>query len=74
MRQNETKQTDSNKNYISWIGIGVEFCGVMGLCSYIGYKLDERWNTSPWFLLIGFFTGFIGMFYLIVKRVWNIRK
>ena len=39
----------------------------------IGYWLDQRWNTSPWLLLTGFFVGFVGMFYNIWKQTRALR-
>jgi len=51
-----------------WAGVGVEFCGVMALFSYFGYKLDEYFKTSPWLLVTGFFIGFAGMLYILIRR------
>ena len=61
----------SNQGYARWLGFGVEFCGVLAVCCYIGYKLDQRLSTSPWFLLAGFFLGFVGMLYIVIKETWN---
>jgi F0F1-type ATP synthase assembly protein I len=66
-------QNDDKQNYVRWLGFGIEFAGVVGLFCYIGYKLDEALNTSPGFLLGGFFVGFVGMFYLLLKEARNIR-
>ncbi len=59
---------------LKWSGLGIEFCGVVALFSYFGFKLDEEFQTSPWFLLGGFFIGFVGMMYLIIKearKLWR---
>jgi F0F1-type ATP synthase assembly protein I len=64
-------QNDNKQNYGRWLGFGIEFAGVVGLFCYMGYKLDEVMNASPWFLLAGFFVGFIGMFYLLLKEARN---
>jgi F0F1-type ATP synthase assembly protein I len=53
-----------------WVGFGFEFCGVLAVCCYLGYKLDQRLNSSPWFLLTGFFVGFAGMLYLVIKETF----
>jgi F0F1-type ATP synthase assembly protein I len=68
-----SSQNDNKQNYARWLGFGIEFGGVVALFCYIGYKLDEVLSTSPWFLLGGFFVGFIGMLYLIFKEARNIR-
>ena len=51
-----------------WISVGIEFCAVIAIFTYIGYKLDHRLHTSPWLMLLFFFMGFAGMFYLLVKE------
>jgi F0F1-type ATP synthase assembly protein I len=68
----QTKETKiGNQGYARWFGFGIEFCGVLAVCSYIGYKLDQWLNSSPWFLLTGFIVGFAGMMYIVVKETWN---
>jgi len=66
-------QNNNKRDYAGWLGLGIEFGGVVGLFCYMGYKLDEALNKSPWFLLGGFFVGFIGMLYLIIKQTRNIK-
>ena len=50
-----------------WMSAGVEFCGVLAIFCFLGYKLDKHFQKSPLFLIIGFFIGFIGMLYLFYK-------
>jgi F0F1-type ATP synthase assembly protein I len=57
-----------------WMGLGLEFGGVIAVFCYFGIVLDNRLGTSPWFLLSGFFLAFTGMFYLIYKEVKNMQK
>jgi F0F1-type ATP synthase assembly protein I len=52
---------------LRWMGAGVEFCGVICLFCFGGYKLDELFDTSPFLLLTGFFISFVGMVYLFYK-------
>jgi F0F1-type ATP synthase assembly protein I len=68
----DNKSSDSQgASYARWIGFGIEFCGVLAVCSFLGYKLDQWLNTTfPWFLLAGFFTGFAGMLYLVIKETF----
>jgi len=51
-----------------WMGIGIEFCLVVGIFCVIGYFLDKLENTSPGWMILGFFVGFGVMLYLMVKR------
>ena len=59
---------NDKQNYTWWIGIGIEFGGVIVIFCYMGYKLDEALGTSPGFFLGGFFIAFAGMLYLIIKE------
>jgi len=68
---NGQQKKDDQIGYSRWLGLGIEFCGVMGVFCYMGYKLDESLDSSPWCLLTGFFAAFIGMLYLIVKETRN---
>jgi F0F1-type ATP synthase assembly protein I len=70
------KPTEKNDklSYAKWTGFGIEFCGVLGIFCYIGYKLDQRLNSSPWLLLTGFFVGFAGMLYMVLKETTNLRR
>lgn len=76
MDKNKTSGRDSkDKNdLVRWTGFGFEFCGVILVLCYIGYKIDNALSSSPYFLLGGFFIGFIGMFYLLYKQVNNGNK
>jgi F0F1-type ATP synthase assembly protein I len=71
MKKNKTSDRDSENNfdYLKWSSLGFEFGGVIAVFCYIGYKIDAALNSSPFFLLGGFFVGFIGMFYLIYKQI-----
>jgi F0F1-type ATP synthase assembly protein I len=73
MDKNKTSDRNSkdNNDYLKWSNIGLEFGGVIAVFCYIGYKIDAALNSSPYFLLGGFFTGFAGMFYLIYKKMNN---
>ncbi|HAL44805.1 MAG: hypothetical protein A2Y12_08680 [Planctomycetes bacterium GWF2_42_9] len=73
MDKNETSDRDSKgkNDLIRWTGFGFEFGGVIAVLCYIGYKIDAAINSSPFFLLGGFFTGFFGMLYLLYKQMKN---
>jgi len=66
---NQTSQRKNKAPYIGWLGIGIEFGGVIAIFCYIGYRLDAALKTSPYFLLAGFFLGFIGMLYMVLKQI-----
>ena len=75
MHQEGNSQQDNGRgDYLRWAGVGIEFCGVLGVFCYLGYKLDEALDTSPWFLLAGFFVGFLGMLYVLIKQAWPTQR
>jgi F0F1-type ATP synthase assembly protein I len=64
----ERPDEDMGRSSLRWMSAGIEFCGVIGVFCFIGYKIDQRFSTSPLLLLTGFFIGFIGMVYLFYKE------
>ena len=50
-------------------GLGVQFFAALILFVYAGTWLDERFGTSPLFLLLGLFVGGGGSFYLSYRRL-----
>lgn len=70
---NKPQKGNGSGEYAKWFGLGIEFCTVTGFFCYIGYKLDKALDTSPWLLVSGFFIGFAGMIYTILKQFWNTR-
>jgi len=73
MKQTEKPRSDKEgAAYLKWLGFGIEFCGVLAVFSYFGYKIDERFGTAPLFIIAGFFFAFVGMFYLLLKETKSI--
>jgi F0F1-type ATP synthase assembly protein I len=69
MGKNGRRKNDAQRSGLQWMGAGIEFCGVIGIFSYIGYRLDKFLDTGgPFLLITGFFIGFIGMTYLFYKE------
>lgn len=49
-------------------GIGIEFVGVMGVFTYLGYLADKKFETKPWLMFVGIVTAVVGMTYLLYKE------
>ncbi len=45
--------------------------GAVLLLGSIGYLIDLRYSTSPWFLLGGLLLGIVVGFYELAKIVWK---
>lgn len=48
--------------------LGLEFAVAEILGGAVGFWLDKKYSTSPWFLLIGVALGFVMGFYIIWRR------
>lgn len=68
MKKDQKKDRYFDRDSMRWMSAGVEFCGVIGIFCFGGYKLDEHFDTSPAWLLTGFFVSFAGMVYLFYKE------
>ncbi len=67
--QQNRQNDDSTRSGLQWMAAGVEFCGVIAIFCFGGYKLDQFFGFRiPFLLLTGFFIGFIGMLYLFYKE------
>jgi F0F1-type ATP synthase assembly protein I len=51
-----------------WMSIGIEFAFICGVGAGIGYWLDTLDNSSPAWMVMGFFVGFGFMVYIMLKR------
>ena len=55
-------------------GIGLQFALVILVFTGVGYWLDKRLGSSPWFLLVFVFLGAAGGFYSMVRKVTDAQK
>ncbi len=68
---NSGRKDDDQASYYQWVGIGLEFCAIIAVFCYLGYRLDNALNTSPWLLILFSFLGFAGALYLIIRQALN---
>ena len=67
---NETKKMIRTLGYVSTIGLAMAFS--IGLGALIGYYLDDKFETKPWFSIIFLGFGIIAAFknlHLMYKKV-----
>lgn len=67
-RKKRFANTDYYRGAMRWMGVGIEFCLVIGFFCLIGYFLDKKEGTSPGWMIIFFFIGFGIMIYTMLKR------
>ena len=57
----------SKQDHLQISSLGMEFAVAEILGAGIGFWLDRKWGTTPWFLLIGVASGFALGFYIICR-------
>lgn len=53
----------------AYITSGVQFAATIVFCLFAGWWLDERWSTSPLFLVSGIVFGAVAGFYHLYKTL-----
>jgi F0F1-type ATP synthase assembly protein I len=66
--------SDPDSGWGKFASTGLELAAGICLGVAIGYWIDEKHNSSPWGVLIGFFLGFSGGMYLLIKDVMRSNK
>jgi F0F1-type ATP synthase assembly protein I len=56
------------KSPMAHAGIGLELAVPVVVFVFIGYKLDERWGSDPWLVVLGATLGMTLGFYSLFKR------
>jgi len=52
-----------------FMGLGLQFVLALLLFLYVGKWVDGKLGTSPWFLILGVFTGSSAAFYSMYRRL-----
>jgi ATP synthase protein I len=68
------KEPKKLTDYAEYISLGAEIAGALLVPIFIGYWLDEYFETSPWLLLVGCLTGIVNIFILIFKLNKRLNK
>ncbi|MFM6953860.1 MAG: AtpZ/AtpI family protein [Sphingobacteriaceae bacterium] len=67
--------TDSLKAYARYAGIGFQMVAIIGLFTFIGLKLDDKFEThSPIFTAIFALLGVCLALYQVIRSVLNTKK
>ncbi len=75
-----TKKTGSDKfekepHILRFMSIGIEFCLIIGFFAFLGHLADKHFGEGgPWFMVAGFFVGFIVMIYWLIKSTEDMQK
>jgi len=55
-------------------GLGIEFALIMCIGFFAGYFLDKKWDTLPYFTLVGAFCGFSLGLYILINTALKVSK
>ena len=55
-------------------GLGIEFALIMCIGFFAGYFADKKWDTSPYFTLVGAACGFSLVLYILINTALKIGK
>ncbi len=68
MKKNNTDNSDWAQ-YAKYGGLGMQLAATVGVMVFIGYWLDNKFNTSPWLIIIFSFLGVFTGMYSFIKTV-----
>ncbi|MEX0593945.1 MAG: AtpZ/AtpI family protein [Balneolaceae bacterium] len=61
------KRPSLDQNSLRYLSLGAEIAAGLAIPLWIGYKLDEWLETSPWFLLGGSIAGLLILLGIFLK-------
>jgi hypothetical protein len=57
-------------NYLKYSQLGIQLFVTIALCGWLGYKMDEWWNSGKaLYVIIMIFVGSAGAFYQMYKSL-----
>ncbi len=65
---------DAYRKLAPYMNIGIVWAIAVIVFTFIGLKLDEKWNSSPWLTLTGAIFGIITGFYHFIKTIMTQEK
>jgi F0F1-type ATP synthase assembly protein I len=67
-----SKKSSQSNNYLKYSGLAFQLLAAIGVCGWLGYKLDSYLEIKfPAFLLLFGFLAFGGMMYQIYRSINN---
>jgi ATP synthase protein I len=63
------KGDDSDRNWISYFGLGIELAATVTIMLFIGVWLDKKFNTEPILTVIFAFLGVASGLYNFIRTV-----
>ncbi len=64
----------STREHVQITALGTEFAVAEILSTGVGFLIDKKWGTGPWFLVLGAIIGFVVGMYLIICAAGNMKE
>lgn len=68
-KDNEQSQSDKTSQVMKYTGLGTQMLVLIGLGTWGGLKLDEKWHVAPLFLIVLPLLGLGISLYQIYKQL-----
>jgi len=65
---------ESLREYSPYLTLGFQLAGAVVVFLLIGVWADNRWNTTPWFTLLGLLIGSVGGFVKFFKTIADLER
>ena len=62
------------REYSQYIGLGIQLALAVIVFYFIGKWIDDRFQTKPWFSILGAVAGSIGGFISFINKVKDLEK
>lgn len=63
------------KKHVAFLGLGVEVAGAIGASVFVGYTIDNYFETLPAFILVFTLLGTLAAFWRVIRIVqWMNRQ
>ncbi len=63
--------SEAYRSVAPYLNISYYFIASIGVFTYLGYKLDQAWQTDPWLMTAGAFLGIVVGFYQFFRIVFK---
>ena len=66
-----SRKSEDLRPYLRYTTVGLQFCILFMVVLFAGIWVDKRFDTSPWFTLVGTLLGAALAFYTLYKEVFR---
>ncbi len=69
-KKNDEGDDGGGSDYLKFTGMGFQMLAVIGICTFVGYKIDESGHHSvKWVTAVLSLTGVFISLYLVIRSV-----